>query len=141
MIYWPTIPLTFVFGPFYVCSRACHLLLPVLIPFILDWNDWGSFELLMWTAYLSVLFIWMIGICIVGRREFYLWHILPTWNKLKEFKIRCSYDDLSAAIFADYDRVTVQPIIRKMLIQRYGIDVTDIIVMYLECITVADEPE
>ena len=70
------------------------------------------------------------------RREFYLWHILPTVNRLKEFKIGCSFEVVSRAIFADYDRVTAQPIIRKMLTKQYGVDVADIIMMYLQCISI-----
>ena len=141
LVFGLSIPLTFLFGPFYVISRAFHLILPVVTPLILDWNSWDSFQFLIWGTYSCFMVIWCCGVILVCRREFYLWHILPTVNRLKDFKVSCSFDEVSTAISAEYDRVTARPIIRKMLMKRYGVDVSDIIMMYLLCITVTDDTE
>ena len=126
-----SIPLTFSFGPFYVISRAFHLILPVLTPFIFDWNDWDSFQFIIWGTYSCFMVIWCCGVIVVCRREFYLWHILPTMGRLKEFNVNGSFDNVLVAIFADYDRITTAPIIRKILVRLYGADVANVILLYL----------
>ena len=125
------IPLTFLLGPFYVISRAFHLILPLVTPLMLDWNQWDSFQLIIWGTYSCFMVIWCCGMIVVCRREFYLWHILPTMGRLKDFKLGCSFDDAHVAIFADYDRITTAPIIRKVLIKHYGADVANVILLYL----------
>ena len=125
------IPLTFLFGPFYLISRAFHLILPLLTPLLLDWNDWDSFQFIIWGTYSCFMVIWCCGMIVVCRREFYLLHILPAMGRLKEFKLGCSFDDVHVAIFADYNRITTAPIIRKMLVRHYGSDVANVILIYL----------
>ena len=129
--FWWTIPLTFIFGPFYVISRLFRIALPLVIPFILEWNDWDMFQLVMWSTYLFVFLMWMFGMCKVGRREYYLWHILPTYRILKQFKISKSFYTLSRDVFAEHENITMEPVVRKMLGRRYGVDLSIIILMYL----------
>ena len=127
---------TFICGPLYCLSRCFSVSLPFLFPLYLVINEgievfWSmdSFQLIIWSGYVSALLVWICGMGFVCRDEFYLWHILPNQQKLRS--IEKEPEKLQSSIYAAYHHVAMLPVVRKILMVRFGVDVSNIILDYL----------
>ena len=137
-LYW----LTFMAGPLYLLSRAFNVFLPPCIVLYLGGEginlfvDLDIFQVVMLSSYAALLTVWFIMASLVLRDLFILWHILPSCGYLKAGK-KDGNDKVTKMIKDTYFEMTAYPIILSILSNRFGPDISCVILDYFDSI----EPE
>ena len=143
LFYWMIIAsLTWVFGPICALSRVIFIILPfaVLIRLSLadgfeTFREIGEFQMIISMMYVFVLMIWFVGAVVVMRDEYYLWNILPTRMQLdlgeNDVEGEISAKRTLSEIHSEYYNISMRPVIKKILILRFGDDLAEIIEIYL----------
>eukprot|EP01084_Bolivina_argentea_P001351 2498_1 len=129
--------MTYLLFPIYLVSRIITVLFPLFIviylyigyDIILWYGNIDIFQFIMFVVYVG--FILILGILFVFggvfREEFYGWHILPSERQLL---IEKDIDKRSRDIIESYDEIINVPIIRKLVQNKFGMDIGDIIMHY-----------
>ena len=136
------VPLLHLFCPFYVLSRIVNLLLPFFVPIYVyfiggtgAFKVFGAFQVIICFLYATSVIIWSVLLFSAYREEYYFWHILPTVQRL-DVELKNGYyernmDRILTEMCAAHYTITTQPVVKNMLVRRFGSAVADIIETYM----------
>ena len=96
--------------------------------------DVDVFLVILWVLYVIVILLWVVSLWFVLNEEYYAWHILPSPTQLRgaaSSNVGATCDDVQEEIEKYYFRVTLFPLIEQRFRERYGGDITNLI---LDCL-------
>ena len=134
----------YILGPVYFTSKIFNLLMPFIIVGYMEIDGHINYFVavdiylvIIWCLYVVVILIWMISSCYMLNEAYYAWHILPSTKLLyaaPSSSAGASCEEVQQQIEEYYFRVALFSLIEETFINRYGSDVTNLIIDYLDSI-------
>eukprot|EP01084_Bolivina_argentea_P113897 202898_1 len=126
----------------FTMSKIFQIFFPyIIISYLSYWKHWNeidTFQIIMLMTYVGLQIILFLFGIIVVRIHWWLWYIVPGANDINVHDNR-NVKEFMIAIEKDYVDMAWLPIIEKILINKYGDDISHIIMDFLASIDVTDD--
>lgn len=121
----------FVLFPLHFISRVINLIYPIFILCIIDIRNIALLQGIMTFSWLTVFVIWIILFIVNLKFEYLTWHIAPGTSYFNTYST-LDVDKFSLKLNNYYDKIYIAPIREKYLTQRFGQDISYIIISMLD---------
>ena len=87
----------------------------------------------MWMIYVFMLIIWWVLLFFVLKREYYLWHFMPTSDSIRAGQVE-EQIQFTKELTNKYFEITLYPIIERIINQNFTADIANLIMIYFNSI-------